>query len=243
MSAYYNEIDPDAAQWLRNLIAAGHIAPGDVDERSIKDIAPDDLSGYTQCHFFAGIGVWSYALRNAGWPDDRPVWTGSCPCQPFSTAGKGEGLDDPRHLWPDWLSLIRERRPVVVLGEQVSGKDGRAWLDLTRADLEDDSYATGALVACSAGVGGPDIRQRLYWMAHAVRDGAGHAPGQGVGAQAAPDRGDGRISRQRLRTGVEGAADGLGDSRRQANGSGKGSSYTRTVNDSTGAHVLARHRP
>jgi DNA (cytosine-5)-methyltransferase 1 len=33
--AYYNEIDPFAAQWLRNLIDAGHIAPGDVDERDI----------------------------------------------------------------------------------------------------------------------------------------------------------------------------------------------------------------
>lgn len=53
-AAYYNEIDPYAAQWLRNLIAAGHIAPGDVDERSIEDVKPDDIKHYTQCHFFAG---------------------------------------------------------------------------------------------------------------------------------------------------------------------------------------------
>ena len=55
-AAYYNEIDPFAAQWLRNLIAGGHIAPGEVDERSIEDVTPDDLRGFTQCHFFAGIG-------------------------------------------------------------------------------------------------------------------------------------------------------------------------------------------
>src|SRR5687767_11996100 len=95
--AYYNEIDPKAAAWLRELVARGLIAPGDVDERSIKDVQPDDLAGYTQCHFFAGVGVWSYALRGAGWPDDRPVWTGSCPCQPFSDAGAKAGLDDERH--------------------------------------------------------------------------------------------------------------------------------------------------
>ena len=47
-SAYYNEIDPYAAQWLRNLIANGHIAPGEVDERSIEDVTPDDLRGAMQ---------------------------------------------------------------------------------------------------------------------------------------------------------------------------------------------------
>ncbi|MEQ1653255.1 MAG: DNA cytosine methyltransferase, partial [Hyphomicrobium sp.] len=70
-AAYYNEHDPFAAAWLRNLIAAGHIAPGDVDTRSIEDVTPDDVRGYTQAHFFAGIGIWSGAARAAGWPDDR----------------------------------------------------------------------------------------------------------------------------------------------------------------------------
>lgn len=69
MKSLYNEIEPFAAQWLRNLCSAGHIANGDVNERSIVELNPRDLDGYTQCHFFAGIGVWSYALRLAGWPD------------------------------------------------------------------------------------------------------------------------------------------------------------------------------
>jgi DNA (cytosine-5)-methyltransferase 1 len=107
VTCYYNEIDPVAAAWLRNLIAAGHIAPGDVDERSIEDVRPAELMGYTQCHFFAGIGIWSYALRQAGVSDDTPLWTGSCPCQPFSAAGEGAGMDDERHLWPAWFHLIR----------------------------------------------------------------------------------------------------------------------------------------
>ena len=170
MSAYYNEFDPFAAAWLRELIKAGHIAPGDVDDRSIKDVKADDLRGYTQCHFFAGIGVWSHALRSAGWSDERPVWTGSCPCQPFSAAGKGGGFDDERHLWPDFFRLLAECRPDVVLGEQVASKDGLGWLDLVYADLEGADYAVGAVDTCAAGFGAPHIRQRLYWTALADAD-------------------------------------------------------------------------
>jgi DNA (cytosine-5)-methyltransferase 1 len=171
MSAFYNEIDPYAAAWLRNLIAAGHVAPGVVDERSIEDIEPAELAQYTQCHFFAGIGAWSHALRLAGWPDDRPVWTGSCPCQPFSSAGKGAGFADERHLWPAFCWLISQCRPPIVFGEQVASKDGLGWLDLVQADLEGSGYATGAADLCAAGVGAPHIRQRLYWVADAASAG------------------------------------------------------------------------
>lgn len=166
-AAYYNEIDPYAAEWLRNLIAAGHIAPGDVDERSIEDVHPDDLRSYTQCHFFAGIGVWSYALRRAGWPDDRPVWTGSCPCQPFSSAGKGAAFDDERHLWPAWHWLIQECRPPVVFGEQVASKDAEPWLDLVSTDMEALGFAAAAVAFPSASVGAPHKRDRTYFLAHA----------------------------------------------------------------------------
>ncbi|MCU6243859.1 DNA cytosine methyltransferase [Enterobacter asburiae] len=167
MTAYYNEIDPFAAQWLRNLISAGHIAPGEVDERSIEDVTPDDLRGFTQCHFFAGIGVWSHSLRLAGWPDDKPVWTGSCPCQPFSAAGKGDGFDDERHLWPAFFHLISECRPQHVLGEQVASGNANAWFDLVQADLEGMGYAFGLVPFTSAGIGAPHIRERAYWVAHA----------------------------------------------------------------------------
>jgi DNA (cytosine-5)-methyltransferase 1 len=162
---YYNEIDPYAAQWLRNLIDAGHIAPGIVDERSITDVKPADLAGYTQYHFFAGIGVWSHALRQSGWPDSRPVWTGSCPCQPFSAAGNQKGIADERHLWPVWFNLIRECRPPVIFGEQVEAAVNHGWLDLVYDDLEGENYAVGAAGIPAAGVGAPHIRHRLYFVA------------------------------------------------------------------------------
>ena len=171
MSAYYNEIDPYAAQWLRNLIEAGHIAPGVVDERSIEDVKPDELMGYTQCHFFAGVGVWSLALRRAGWPDNRPIWTGSCPCQPFSAAGAGAGFADPRHLWPSFAWLIKQCAPPVVIGEQVASKAVEPWVDLVQADLEALGYAFGAVPFPAASVGAPHIRDRLYWVADAASTG------------------------------------------------------------------------
>lgn len=169
-AAYYNEIDSFAAQWLRNLIAGGHIAPGEVDERSIEDVTPDDLRGFTQCHFFAGIGVWSHSLRLAGWPDDKPVWTGSCPCQPFSAAGKGDGFADERHLWPHFFHLISERRPEHVFGEQVAAGNANVWFDLVQSDLEGMGYTFGLVPFTSASIGAPHIRERAYWVAESVSE-------------------------------------------------------------------------
>ncbi len=170
MIALYNEIDPFAASWLEQLVSAGHIGPGRVERRSITELKPDDVAGPGQRHFFAGIGGWSYALRLAGVPDDADIWTGSCPCQPFSSAGKRSGTSDPRHLWPAWFALIEQCRPPIIFGEQVASIDGLAWLDTVYADLERCGYAVGASDLCAAGVGAPHIRQRLYFVAYADGD-------------------------------------------------------------------------
>lgn len=180
--AYYNEFDPKAAAWLRELIKHKHIADGVVDERSILDVEASDLKDFKQCHFFAGIGGWSYALRLAGVPDDFEVWTGSPPCQPFSVAGKQKGKDDERHLSPKFASLVREARPKLVFGEQVASKDvfgpvakktGRktekqpqwAWLDDLFAEMEAAHYACAASDIPAAGVGAPHLRQRTFFGA------------------------------------------------------------------------------
>jgi len=163
---YYNEFDPFAAAWLRELIKEKLIPQGDVDDRSITEVQPSDLTGYTQCHFFAGIGGWSLALQLAGWPEDRPVWTGSCPCQPFSSAGKQKGKTDERHLWPVWLGLIRECCPPTVFGEQVSSAIAHGWLDDVYQGLEAEGYAVGSAVLPACGVGAPHKRDRLWFVAH-----------------------------------------------------------------------------
>ncbi len=192
--AYYNEIDAYCAAWLRNLITAGHIPAGAVDERDIREVRGDDLKGYRQVHLFAGLGGWGYAARLAGIPDDEPIWTGSCPCQPLSSAGQRKGHADERHLWPAFQSLIAECRPATIFGEQVASKDGREWLAGVRADLEDLGYAIGAADLPAAGVGAPHIRQRLWWVADANTDRTGqHArklPGNEGEREERPTDGD-----------------------------------------------------
>lgn len=165
MSAYYNENDPYAAEWLRRLMLLGCIAEGEVDERSIVDVQPDDLRGFEQCHFFAGIGGWSYALRLAGWPDDRPAWTGSCPCQPFSEAGERKGFEDERHLWPCLARLLKARRPPIFFGEQVPEAIKLGWLDVVASDLEDAGYALGSAVLSACVVEARQERERLWYVA------------------------------------------------------------------------------
>jgi DNA (cytosine-5)-methyltransferase 1 len=226
---YYNEFDPQAAEWLRELMRADLIPAGVVDERSIVDVSPDDLRGHRAVHLFAGIGGWAYALRLVGWPDDRPVWTGSCPCQPFSAAGKNKGKQDDRHLWPAMFRLVRECRPDVVFGEQVEGAVRHGWLDGVCRDLEGEGYAVGSAVLGAHSVGAPHIRQRLYWVADRGRiewerragqfgpdepdagvrlqEGADHQRGSATGRLADADRGGrGPVGQSGDVGGVHGAA-------------------------------------
>jgi len=173
MSAYYNEFDPFAAAWLRELIKDGLIADGVVDERSITEVQPEELREFTQCHFFAGIGGWSAAARSARWSDDRPMWTGSPPCQPFSVAGNRKGKDDLRHLWPVFFNLIRECRPSVVFGEQVASAIRHGWFCDLQTDLEAEGYASAMAVLPACGVNAPHKRDRLFYVAERLAESNG----------------------------------------------------------------------
>jgi len=221
---YYNEWDKKTAAWLRQLIAERHIPDGEVDERSITEVEPNDLRGYRQCHFFAGIAGWPIALQLAGWSADRPVWTGSCPCPPFSQAGEKsscpmcssrvvmphpwrqgyfacaecyhEWYADGRHLWPEFYRLIKECQPATVFGEQVASASGRAWLAGVCASLEELGYAMGAADLCAASAGAPHIRQRLWWVADAER-GTAKRHGYEMGSAASSLQGESREQRIR----------------------------------------------
>lgn len=228
MGVYYNEIDEYAVAWLRNLISNGLIPDGDVDSRSIVDVQPEDLNGYTQHHFFAGIAGWALAARLAGWPDDREIVTGSCPCQGESVAGKKLGADDPRHLWPDFFRLIRARRPPVVMGEQVSRAAGTHWLDGVWTDMENENYAFRAIDIPACAVDAPHIRSRLWWIAERLADAEGisgkigRPGGTGAGPRQLPPGGHYAVGSARLSNGSLDHADGAGRQGRTAHGGDDG---------------------
>jgi len=221
MTAFYNEIDGACVAVLKEQIAHNVIAPGIVESRSIKDINPDDIKHYTQAHFFAGGGFWSVAARLAGWPDDRPLWSASCPCQPFSQAGKGAGTADERHLWPDLFRLVRAVRPRVLVGEQVSGAAGYGWLDGVRADLASEGYTCWAYDIPACAIDAPHIRNRLYWCAVAEpdvisgRSGAGRIDGaQTSDAHGPHEVADAELPGRRSNDDVRGSGDAAQADRR-----------------------------
>ncbi|WP_363799824.1 DNA cytosine methyltransferase [Lysobacter firmicutimachus] len=216
--AYYNENDPYLCDWLRNLIRAELIPPGDVDDRDIRSVSAADVRGYAQCHFFAGIGGFAYAARLAGWPDDVPLWTGGFPCQPFSVAGRQRAQADDRHLWPELHRLIAQARPALFLGENVTGLIPLG-LDGVLADLEGEGYAGRAIVVPACAVNAPHRRDRVWIvgrrLAHRA-DAERRAHGAGGDNTDRPDAGREEADHRTGSGGANGLANGHGERRREA---------------------------
>lgn len=164
----YTDNDPFVCAWLEELIRGGHLPDGEILCTDILSIQAGQLIAFRGVHFFAGIGGWPLALKLAGY-EDLECWTGSCPCQPFSAAGKQQALQDERDLWPAFFRLIAECRPPIVFGEQVEAAIRWGWLDRICDDLGGEDYTVRAEVWPACSVGSPHIRNRLFWVAIAQR--------------------------------------------------------------------------
>ena len=162
---YYNDNDSAACDGLWQLMRKGLLPAGELDPRSIADVE-EVGAPIQQAHFFAGIGGWPYALQIARVPTDANIWTGSCPCQPFSGQGNRKGANDDRHLWPEFYRLIRQHRPAILFGEQVTGPLGEGWFDAVSNELEAEGYQVGATVLTAGGLGAWHKRARLYFGAY-----------------------------------------------------------------------------
>ena len=98
-------------------------------------------------------------------PTRPDVICGGFPCQPFSVAGDQRAKDDPRHLWPEMLRIIKEQKPTWVVGENVSGLV-KLGLDEILDELEEQGYSTRTFNIPACSVGAPHQRQRLWIIGH-----------------------------------------------------------------------------
>ena len=147
-----------AAEWA-GFETVGQCEWADYPTKVLEKHWPDvprwrDIRTLTGEDFFAKTG-----LRTVD------VVSGGFPCQPFSTAGKRRGKEDDSYLWPEMLRVIRDLKPLAVVGENVAGIVSLA-LDQVLANLEGEGYACQAFIVPAAGVGAWHRRARVAILAY-----------------------------------------------------------------------------
>ena len=111
----------------------------------------------------------SESLRKAGVdPETIELISGGFPCQPFSIAGKRQGTDDDRDLWPEMFRIITDIRPTWVVGENVANFANME-LDRTLSNLESIGYEARSFVLPACVVDAPHQRLRTFIVANSDR--------------------------------------------------------------------------
>jgi len=153
-------------------------------------------------------------IKNIDWGNvQRPdVICGGYPCQPFSTAGKRRGADDPRHLWPWVRKAISELRPRYAMLENVRGHLSLGGVQVV-GELAEIGYDAEWRVVSAAGVGAPHRRDRIIIVAY-PNDARGRTPARSSKRQRAQGEQE-RQNESQLRVGRRGANVADTNSRRQ----------------------------
>lgn len=117
--------------------------------------------------------VWSDLATFDGrpWCGLVDIITAGLPCQPFSSAGRGDGVEDERHLWPHLKRIIEEVRPGCVFLENVPQVISKRWLDHVLADLAEMGFDAEWGCLGAAEVGATHRRERFWLVAYTNRDG------------------------------------------------------------------------
>jgi len=111
----------------------------------------------------------TYDKLKADGIDSIDIITGGYPCQPFSIAGLKKGVEDPRHLWPEYFRIIKELRPTWVIGENVSGHI-KLGLDAVQEDLESQGYSLRTFSVSASSIGANHQRERIWTVAYSQRN-------------------------------------------------------------------------
>lgn len=150
-------------------------------------------------------------ITAVNWADVEPVdiLTGGYPCQPFSHAGKREGTNDERHLWPYVRDALDALRPMVAVFENVDGHRSLGLADVL-GDIADLGMSARWGVVRAADAGAPHQRKRIFIVAYAERQ---RHDGRGGPSAAEPSRG--------RRANVAGLADALADASGERHGRGQ----------------------
>lgn len=144
------------------------IAVCEIEANAIENILAKMEKGYLE-----PAPIWNDCKTFPGEPfkDRVDLFVASYPCQPFSAAGRRNGSEDPRHLWPYVLKFIECSRPRMCMFENV---DGHVSLGLSTvlSDLEEAGYKASWGVFSASEVGAPHQRKRVFILAKRMDGGS-----------------------------------------------------------------------
>lgn len=146
-----------AAEWA-GFQTVGQCEWADYPTRVLEKHWPDvprwrDIRTLTEDSFYERTG-----LRTVD------VISGGFPCQPHSLIGKRLAENDERHLWPEFMRVVRELRPRAVVGENVPGLLSTIH-DSVCSDLEKESYQIWTFCVPAYAVGAHHERYRVVVVA------------------------------------------------------------------------------